>query len=422
MKVAFVSQPLDYIAPNYQGSSIGIWTDRAIQGLMGRGAQFIIYAKKFTNQPAFEQHGSVQFRRFSIQVDEWMARPTKLFERMFNYPDRQMPWFATDLSFALYGWKIARDIRRLQPDIVHVHNYSQFVPIIKKLNPRVKVVLHMHCEWLTQLSPAMIAPRLESVDLVAGCSDFITQTIQNAFPQVADRCESIYNGVDDRHFTPPLPSSKPDKGRRLLFVGRVSPEKGIHTLLKAFQLVAETMPDLQLEIAGAPGDAPFEYIVLVSKDPQVNALKKFYHGFNRRGKYYTELQGLIPPQLANRIHFTGYVAHNDLVRHYQSADVLVNPSLSESFGMSLIEAMSCNMPVIASRVGGMKEIVIPEKTGLFVDPDDPQMLAQAIVKIFSDENRLLEMGRAGKQRVSECYTWDQVTQTLWQQYQQLTNR
>ena len=421
MKIAFISQPFDYIAQNYQGSSIGIWTERAIQGLMGREAQFIIYAKKFSNQPAFEQHGNIQFRRFSTQVDEWLLRPTKLYERMFNFPDRRAPWFTTDLSFALFGWKIARDIRRLQPDIVHVHNYSQFVPMIKRLNPGVKVVLHMHCEWLTQLNPAMIAPRLEKVDLVAGCSDYITHTIGNAFPQMAGRCESIYNGVDDRRFTPPLPSSKPDKGRRLLFVGRVSPEKGIHVLLKAFQLVAESMPDLQLEIAGAPGDAPFEYIVLVSQDPLVKALKKYYHGFNRRGKYYTELQALIPPQLANRIHFTGYVAHNDLVRHYQSADVLANPSLSESFGMSLIEAMSCNLPVIVSKVGGMREIVIPEKTGLCVDPDNPQMLAQAIVKIFSDENRLLEMGRAGKQRVSACYTWDQVTQTLWQQYQRLTN-
>ncbi len=131
---------------------------------------------------------------------------------------------------------------------------------------------------------------------------------------------------------------------------------------------------------------------------------------------------MLPASLANHVRFTGHIPHKNLPALYRSADVLVNPSLSEAFGMSLIEAMACGVPVIATRVGGMTEIVQHKKTGLLVDSGDVSALANAMKTILADEPALLEMGRAARARVEQCYTWEKVSGQVWQQYQDLLNK
>jgi spore coat protein SA len=424
MKIAFIHQPFDYITPNIQSSSIGIWTDRVIKTLETQGVEFVIYSKYFENLPTFEQHGSVLHRRFSTRIDEWTAKPAKLLERALNYPWKHKPYFASDLSYGIYARQIAEDIQNEKPDIVHIQNYSQFVPVVRALNPDVKIVLHMHCEWLTQIDPAIIAPRVAKTDLIAGCSDFITGTIQSAFPELQGKTTSFYNGVDEVLFAAPSDAGTRENGtqKRLLFVGRVSPEKGIHTKIEAFKIIAKHLPDVQLDIVGAPGDVPYEYIVLISRDPKVNALKNYYQGMAKRGVYYEQIQALIPAELSSRINFLGYATHNDLVKHYQNADVLVNTSLSESFGMSLIEAMACQVPVVATRVGGMVDIVVEGDTGLLVDANNPQQLAEAAIKLLTDDALASRMGQAGRQRVEECFTWKKVTEQVCNQYQLLLRK
>jgi glycosyltransferase involved in cell wall biosynthesis len=90
----------------------------------------------------------------------------------------------------------------------------------------------------------------------------------------------------------------------------------------------------------------------------------------------------------------------------------VNPSLSEAFGMSLIEAMIYGLPVIASRVGGMTEIVDHEVTGLLVEPADPVALAQAICEVLANRHLQRAMGAAGRDRALERYSWHKSTDAL----------
>lgn len=81
-----------------------------------------------------------------------------------------------------YAREVAKRIRMLRSDVVHVMNYSQFVPVIRRYNPTVRIALHMHCDWLTQFTRAIIEPRLRQTDLIIGCSEYITKTISDAFP------------------------------------------------------------------------------------------------------------------------------------------------------------------------------------------------------------------------------------------------
>lgn len=420
MKVAFISQPIDYVGPHQQGSSIAIWTDRVMRALQPEGFDFQVYAKRFQDQPAIETVDGITFRRVPVQLEERLARPFKLAERLLGYPWRKRPFFASGLSFAGYAWQAARLIRQNPVDIVHIHNYSQLVPPIRALNPRVKIALHMHCEWLTQLDRRLINQRLQQVDLIIGCSDYITDLVRRQFPQHASRCRAVYNGVDTALFTPnerlAKDASQPFK---VIFVGRISPEKGLHILLDAFQRVITVCPTASLDIIGAPGSAPYDYIALISEDPAVRQLSSYYHGINRRSGYFSDLKASLSPTLADRVTFTGPLSHHALAERYREADLLVNPSLSEAFGMSLIEGMSSGLPVAAARVGGMSEIVREGQTGRLVDANDPAQLGDAIIHLLRDAPLRQQMGAAGRARALDCYRWEQVATCLGSDYRSL---
>lgn len=326
------------------------------------------------------------------------------------------PFFASRSYFLGYIWQIARELRKQRCDVVHIPNYSQFVPIIRALNPNIKIILHMHGEWLTQLDGEMTKRRLSQADLIVGCSDFITETIRHRFPHLSDCCETVVNGVDVARFTP-LPDReqlRKKEEKRLLFVGRVSPEKGVHTLLEAFPQVANHFPQAQLDIVGPIGSCSKEVIVALSDDPRVKALSAFYPG-----NYLLHLQQRIPEDLKQHVTFKGGIPHAELADHYRNADIVVNPALSEASGISLLEAMSAEIPVIGSRIGGIPINVDEGKTGLLVEPDDSTALAAAIIKLLSDDALRSEMGKAGRRHVLNRFTWDRVVASLLHLYDKL---
>jgi len=327
------------------------------------------------------------------------------------------PLFASSLFYFTYILQVAKDLRKEKCDIVHLHNFSQFVPIIRAFNPKIKIVLHMHCEWLTQLDRKMIENRLKEVDLIIGCSEYITEKIRLIFPQFSERCQTIYNGVDVNYFVSRNRYVLANKNsvKRLLFVGRVSPEKGLHVLLEAFQEVVKRYPQVQLEIVGSKSIPPIEFIVALSDDPKVSDLASFYSG-----NYISHLQDKLSSGVASHVSFTGFVSRRQLINCYQHADVFVFPSVwNEPFGMPLIEAMATEVPVVATRSGGIPEIVEDGKTGILVEPGDASALAEAILYLFSDEDLRKSMGEAARLRVIELFSWKKIVENLLCQYKNI---
>jgi glycosyltransferase involved in cell wall biosynthesis len=321
-----------------------------------------------------------------------------------------LPEFGASWRDAGYAFTAGRALRRLGCDVVHVVNYSQLAPIIRRGNPAIKICLHMGCEWLTQLDRRVVERRLDSIDFVVGCSEYITVSVAERFPKFADRCVTVHHGLT---VVPPNDYSVTEP-ERVLFVGRVSPEKGVHVLVQAFQLVLQRRPKATLHITGGIGSAPYEYLVGLSNDPRVSQLEVFYRPVERGGKapYEEWLKQAVGAELGKRVFFEGRVEHSSIGGCYKRATVLVNPSLSEAFGMSLIEAMMYGLPVIASRVGGMTEIVDHEVTGLLVEPADPVALAQAICEVLANRHLQRAMGAAGRDRALERYSWHKSTDAL----------
>ena len=417
-KLAIVSQPFDDVLPPRQ-NSIGIWSYEAARRLAGRCDVTVFVKRTFRAEHprTVVDHGATY--RFT------RGFPSRVWDLATRLVDRRIrklqPFYGSRLFHAEYALRVALACRRAGYDIIHIHNFTGFVPLFRRLNPKARLVLHMNGEWLSQLDHDRMDACVAQVDLVLGSSNHITNLVRQRFPHHAAKCHTVYNGVDVEAFSPRYttadgPARGADAGTppRLIFVGRLSPEKGLHDLVDAYALLRPRHPALELQLVGPPGVIPLEYIVGVSDDELVRGLARFYDG-----DYLEGLRARVPSEHVDGIEFTGARPHDEVVSRVAAADVLVNPSYSESFGMALVEAMASEVPVVATIAGGMPEIVEDGVSGRLVDRGDVPALADAIGEILADRDRAEAMGRAGRRRVVDRFSWEAVVETLWPHYQSL---
>jgi len=416
MRVAFVNhspirlpkgdRPLDSI-------SIGIWCYEMATRLSRNGGwEAVVYHQDRSLLDSNEElHRGVVFKSFPVGLDERVHRQLTRLRRwagIVRLPDPKMPLFGSNWFHPSYIRGVAKDIRARDCDVVHISNFSQFVPVIRRAQPRAKIVLHMQCEWLIQLDEKTIARRLQHCDLISGCSRFITDGIRERFPQHADKCFTLYNGVNLESFSP----GERDAGgeREILYVGRFSPEKGLHVLLEAFADVAKRVPGIKLRMIGGSVPAPYEFIVAISDDPLVERLGSFYLGPE---PYARALQSHLAPELRDRVSFEDPLPQADLASAYRNAEVFVFPSVwHEPFGMPVIEAMAFGIPVISTRGGGIPEFMPDGEAGLLVDRGDSRQLADALCELLNDGDRRARMGRTGRARIEAEFSWDHIADQL----------
>jgi glycosyltransferase involved in cell wall biosynthesis len=414
--LAFISQPLGVIMLPIQSDSLGIWVYQVARRLVPEFPT-TVYTKQVGEQAPTQQYEGVEYRRLPRFPDPWL---TWLASGYAKRVPGSRPAFASPLYYAGYARRVARELKRGAIDIAFLFNFAQFLPVLAAASPATKLVLNMQCEWLTQLDREWVREHVKEAALILGCSDYITQKIARRFPELAERCGTVYNGVDVDHFVPGGDDEKRRDEPRILFVGRVSPEKGIHVILDAFHEIAAAFPKARLDIVGPDWVAPPEFIVNLSDDPEVSTLKEFYRTpASYRDQLQTRARKL---GIAERVTFHGSARHGELLRHYHRASVLVNPSLSESFGMTLLEASACGVPVIASRVGGMPEIVQDGVTGWLVPGADAKQLAIVLHSALADPDRAQAMGRAARQRAVDVFSWRRVAESLLRHYGRIDPR
>lgn len=167
------------------------------------------------------------------------------------------------------------------------------------------------------------------------------------------------------------------KHPQLLYVGNLVPGKGVHFLLKALPNVVREYPDVELTIVG---DGPQRLQLMRLAD--------------KLG-------------LTSRVVFLGRLPHDEIPSIMHMSDLFVLPSLSEATPRVVMEAMAMELPVVATRVGGIPEIIEDGRTGVVVEPANPQQLAEAICRVLGDPVWAKEAGQLGRQRVLENYTLEQ---------------
>jgi phosphatidylinositol alpha-mannosyltransferase len=178
-----------------------------------------------------------------------------------------------------------------------------------------------------------------------------------------------------------------DREHRVLFVGRHEPRKGLHVLLRAWPGI-HARTGAVLRIIGAD---PLAVRLLLS----------------RVG---------VP---GDGIEIAGFLSQDELTRELLSAKTMVAPSLGgESFGMVLTRAFACATPVVASDIGGYRDVIEPG-TAVLVPPRDPGALADAVVALLDDEERRRDIGAAARKLALERYSWDRIAGRLAEIYEQV---
>ena len=299
MKIAFINQPWDRSLPSQEPSptSISIVTAE-LASRLAHDNDITVYCptNKSTLHKVVEKDGEIEYRGIPYtQVAQRLTLPIQIAYDRFNRNPKR-PFYSTRFYYFAYAWQVALDLRAQNFDIIHIHNFVQFVPIIRVLNPKSKIVIHMGGDWVSHLDRSLIESVLQQVDLVVGCSDHITESAAKRFPNDADKCVTVMNGVNldrfqDANITARTVRNNP---MRLLFVGRISPEKGIHVLLEAFKLVYAQFPHVHLDIVGSVGSAPADFIVTISDDEKVQRLMEYYDPSGKQDIYYDQLQAMIP--------------------------------------------------------------------------------------------------------------------------------
>lgn len=409
MRLAIVSQPFDDVLPPRQ-NSIGVWTYEVARRLAGR-CEVIVYARsRFRRRE--EVIGNVRYHLIPVVPDRLGYKALRFLDR-FRPSTRAI--FASRCFYPLYINAVARDLRRRDCDVVHVHNFSQFLPVLGRASPRSRFAILMNCEWLTQLDRDMIAARLERANLILGCSEFITDKIRARFPELSHRCRRLHNGADTARMVPP--ESRPTEAeKRIIFVGRISPEKGLHVLLEAFAIVIRKCVHARLEIVGPDGVAPREFLLALSDDARGAALARF-----AERHYFRVIRETVAKLgLSDKIRFAGPVPHGELRSRYADAAIAVQPSLWDAFPLSVIEAMACGLPVVGSRTGGIPEAVVDGETGVLVEPDNAEGLADALLVLLGNRELRERMGHAGRRRAVDLLSWDRIAEQALRYYQALS--
>lgn len=427
MKIAFIHQPWNRVVHAAPQGSVPIWTD-AVSRRLADDHDVHVYARRFPDQHSGEDVGSIRYVRVDAPLDPVVARFVDPVNRLVR--PRHSP-YASRLFYRQYYRRVARDMARRGIEIVHLHSFPQAASIIRREHPSARIVVHLHVEWLNLL-PARVARRqVKDADLVLGCSEYLAEQMRRALPQDAGRIRTVYNAVDVSRFTPPSGPSSSRSARTVLFVGRLSPEKGIHVLLDAMAEVLTDVPDLHLDVIGHDAPAPLHVFERLADPAVVASLRRFYDR-TAWSRLRTWLRSRYPRRLArlqdtgygsvmrasahrrfgDRVRFLGFVANDDLPAHYRGARVACLPSLTETFGIPLVEAMACGTPTIASRAGGIPEIVDNGVTGLLVPVFDVGALAAAIRTLVTDPDTAQRMGDAGRRRAVAHFSWDAVVSTL----------
>jgi D-inositol-3-phosphate glycosyltransferase len=187
----------------------------------------------------------------------------------------------------------------------------------------------------------------------------------------------------------------------ILFTGRLERLKGVEILVHALAAILEgrTERDVRLLVLGA--------------DSSNGILEAGVHGGER-----ARLEALaVEIGVDDRVDFLGAVPHEDLPAYYSLADVCAVPSYSESFGMVAVEAEACGTPVIASRLGGLRQLVIDGITGVTVPSHEPMAWAAALGGVIDNPQTLEVMGSAAR-RLAQAYSWETSADLLLEAYAQ----
>jgi len=273
-------------------------------------------------------------------------------------------------------------------DIIHFHEAELSFPLFSFFIKKPKLLhLHgIHVNYIKRYYLYRLMFKHVSNYYIAITREMEKDLIELGISQ--SRIIYLPNALDIKLF-------HPDKNKEddlLLYLGRITPVKGLHVLLQSLHYLQKP---IRLVMIG-PADQGLKYY----KDI-VNLIEKE----NQRGRHEVKYLGVVPLEEA--------------IKFYQKATIFILPSFWEAFPVVLLEALSCETPVVATPVGGIPEVVRNHENGILVPPNNPLKLAEAIQYLIDNKDIRIKMGREGRKWVTRNFSLDAIVNRLCSIYQNI---
>ncbi|WP_231590554.1 glycosyltransferase family 4 protein [Methanosarcina siciliae] len=282
-------------------------------------------------------------------------------------------------------------------DVIHVH--SPLPPLVKS---RLPVLLTIHSPMksgasvlkitdlfslATKFQAKYISYPLEkklmkNSSAVTAVSSTVSKNLED-YGLKAEDIKLIYNGVDQNIFFPSV--TKPEE-KYILYTGRISYGKGLIELIDCAKEVCKIREDVNFILAG--------------DGPLLPNLKK----------------KIIYMNLQNRVKFLGRVNRNTIIDLYQNATIFAFPSYYEGLPGSLLEAMACKLPIVATKVPGNMELIEHNRNGILISPKDSSAISKAIMDLLDDSSKREILGKNARKTIEDKFTWDVVSNRILSYY------
>jgi len=375
MKICFISQ--SYL-PTVGGTEIAIY--ELGKRLVKKGCEITLVTLSSDNKLGYLDDSGMLICHVHIPAEDLLMRNSARYGRLFPPPLTEV-----------YTLKSIMKLNRLKRfDILHqfhVFYLGATSVLLQKILRKPIITSLMGWDTYDPLHPLSkyLNPYLA---LIMNNSDVIVSPAHA--PAIYARqqmCKKeiriIPHGVDPIRFNPNVSEGMCrqklgiEKGEIIvLSVQRLVKRKGVEHLLYAIHSVVRENSRIKFLVAG--------------KGPERSKL--------------VELAKKL--EITDRIIFLGFVDSEELPKYYSVCDIFVLHSLYENFGIALVEAMACGKPVISTKVGAIPEIIENGKTGLLVEPKNPEQLAQAILKLANNAYLRKKMGEEGRKKVEKEYDWN----------------
>jgi glycogen(starch) synthase len=278
-------------------------------------------------------------------------------------------------------------VDQLQPDVIHQHGMSRslYFSVLQQKRKCFPTLITLHDNLPDRAPNAVPPPALEKMAQVVTVSDYIHRQALLFDSRLKGRIQTVLNALPEPHLSiAPLPSEQ-----KILTAGRLEIHKGFDLAIHAFAGVAAQFPDANLTIAG--------------NGPERDSLEKIAQdsGFG------------------TRIHFTGWIPPEQMPQLFNQHSIVIVPSRwQEPFGLVALQAAQMGRPVIASRTGGLPEIVIDGVTGKLFENENLSLLTDALRQLLLDPPLVAQLGCNASAHASANFRFDHLVD----QYEEIYDR
>ena len=337
---------------------IEVRSSKLLRALRKRGHEFqVITSHLGIDLPDEDLFGDIPVHRFAF----WHALQPGDMEQLMRVRNR-----------------IVALKRTFEPDLVHIDSVGPSVffhlsTLQVQSAPLLVTIQHGLLPVQDLSRDSVVWKILEAADWITFCSQAARTEMRRRVAGISSPMSVIYNGTE---VSPTSPAALSFDSPNLVCLGRLVECKGFDLALRAFAQLVDSFPDATLTVGG---DGP------AREELEAQAIEL---------------------GIAESVRFTGWIPPDQVPSLINEATVVLVPSRFEAFGLVAAEAALMSRPVVATRVGGLPEVVVDGQTGLLVEPEDAAAFATKIASLLSQPDEARRMGQAARRRALSMFNWE----------------